>query len=165
MPDDIFTQIMDSIPEEDLPLGHRLRFEKRLDVFSKTHYRLWAIQRVALAASLAAFLVLSVTVALNMEKLTTQKTVLFRISPDLYETELFLTGEIQEKMKLVRTMDSFDKEVLKDIREIDKSYAEVRSELIQNPNDDRIISAIIETYRMKLEILDEILSKTVEKNI
>jgi hypothetical protein len=120
---------------------------------------------MAIAASVAAFIMLSIVVTLNLEELKNRKTALYEISPEFHETELFLTGKVQEKMEILRSSNSYDKDIRKDIREIDKSCAEVKKELIRNPQDDRLISAVIETYRIKLDMLDEVISKIGEKNI
>ncbi len=165
MPDDIFKNIANSILDEDLPAGHIKRFEHRLNSISKTRVHLKTIQRVAIAASIAAFFILSTMVTFNLDYLKTRKTALYKASLELYETELYLTGEIEEKMEFLATCDSFDKEVLNDIREIDKSFNEVRKELIKNPNDDRLISAVIETYRIKLDLLNEVVCRTMENKI
>ena len=68
-------------------------------------------------------------------------------------------------MEILTSTCSIDKEVLKDIHEIDQSFEEVKKELIKNPNDDRLISAVIETYRIKLDLLDEIIQKKNCENI
>jgi len=163
MADDIFSGI--TIPDEEIPQGHFKRFSNKLDSLSRVRNNLKIIQRIAIAASVAAFLILSSIVALNLEDLKTQKTALYGISAELYETELYYTGAIEEKMEILTSSSTFDKEILNDIREIDKSFNEVRKELIRNPNDDRLISAVIETYRIKLDLLDEVLSKSAYNKI
>ena len=165
MSSDIFSGIHKSVPEDDLPKGHLKRFENRLNSLSEIQSRFRLIQHMAIAASVAAFIMLSIVVTLNLEELKNRKTALYEISPEFHETELFLTGKVQEKMEILRSSNSYDKDIRKDIREIDKSCAEVKKELIRNPQDDRLISAVIETYRIKLDMLDEVISKIGEKNI
>ena len=165
MSSDIFSGINKSVPEDDLPKGHLKRFENRLNSLSEIQSRFRLIQHMAIAASVAAFIMLSIVVTLNLEELKNRKTALYEISPEFHETELFLTGKVQEKMEILRSSNSYDKDIRKDIREIDKSCAEVKKELIRNPQDDRLISAVIETYRIKLDMLDEVISKIGEKNI
>ncbi len=165
MSDDIFSGINNAIPESDLPGGHLSRFEKRLNSTLAIRSRLRMFQRIAIAASVTAFILLSTIVTINLEDLKTRRTVLYSISSELYETELYLAGEIEEKMEILTTSNSFDKAILDDIREIDKSFDEVKKELFRNPYDDRLISAVIETYRVKLDLLDEVLLKSANKNI
>jgi len=165
MSGDNFSGINNAIPESDLPGGHLKRFEKKLNSTFVIGSRLWMYQRIAIAASVAAFIVLSTIVAINLGELKTQKTVLYSISSELYETELYLAGEIEEKMEILTASNSFDKAILDDIREIDKSFDEVKKELFRNPYDDRLISAVIETYRVKLDLLDEVLLKSANNNI
>lgn len=165
MPDDIFSGIKTSLPEDDLPEGHIKRFEKKLNSTTGIRLRLQVYQRIAIAASIAAFLLLATLLTVKFGELKTHKTILYSASSELYETELYLTGEINEKMEILTSTCSIDKEVLKDIHEIDQSFEEVKKELIKNPNDDRLISAVIETYRIKLDLLDEIIQKKNCENI
>ncbi len=165
MSSDIFSGINKSVPEDDLPKGHLKRFENRLNSLSEIQSRFRLIQRIAIAAAVAAFIVLSTIVTVNLEELKNRKTALYDVSPEFHETELYFAGKVQEKIEILKSNDSFNKDILKDIREIDKSCAEVKKELIRNPQDDRLISAAIETYRIKLDMLDEVISKTSEKNI
>jgi hypothetical protein len=165
MPDNLFTDLPNLWTDEELPAGHLKRFEKKLHERSGLSARLWTIQRIAIAASLAAFIVLSITVALNLQKFSARKAVLFGVSSELYESELFLKDEILKRMETIKASDNYDKQVLKDFDEIDESFSDVCAELQLNPNDDRLISAVIETYRMKLEALDELLEKTCENKI
>ena len=157
MQDDIFSGVNGHVPDEDIRTGHVERFNTKLNRLSNTRYRLRTIQRIAIAASVAAFLVLSTIVTINLNNFKTHKNVLYGISSELYETELYLTSEIDEKMAILTSYESFDKEILNDIKDIDKSFNEVRKELIRNPNDDRLISAVIETYRTKLDLLNEVI--------
>lgn len=166
MSDDIFSGIKSSLPEDDPQEGHIKRFEKKLNSASEIRSRLQVYQRIAIAASIAAFLLLATILTVKFGELKTHKTVLYSASSELYETELYLTGEINEKMEILTSSGSLDKAVLEDIHEIDQSFEEVRKELIKNPNDDRLISAVIETYRIKLDLLNEILQKkNCENNI
>lgn len=160
MSDDIFSEINTSLPEDDLPEGHIKRFENKLNTSSEIRTRLRTFQRYAIAASIAAFVLLSTFVAINMDVFKHRKSTLYNISSELYETELYFTGQIEEKMEILTSTESLDPSILEDIRDIDKTFDEIKTELFRNPYDERLISAVIETYRIKLDLLDEVLLKT-----
>ena len=165
MSDELFSGINNSLPEEELPIGHTQRFERKLNTLHRSVRNLRIVQRIALAASVAALFILTLLVSFNLKDLKNQKNALQNISIEFQETEQYLTSEIDEKMDILTANNTLDKDMLSDIRDIDKSCTEIKKELINNPYDDRLISAVIETYQTKLDLLNEIISKTSEKNI
>jgi hypothetical protein len=45
------------------------------------------------------------------------------------------------------------------------AYRDLQKDLIQNPYDDRVISAIINYYQLKLEFMHVIINQTKRNNI
>jgi len=165
MNNDIFTHIKEAIAEQELPGGHKERFRKKLRSMPVVSTRMVLLQRVAIAASIAAFLVLSVYLTLNLDNMKTHGNFLYHASSDLYETEQYLSGEIEEKLDEIAHLPRLDWNIKHDLREIDMSFREIKKDMKENPNDLRLINAVIETYRIKISVLDEILIKNHEDKI
>ncbi|MCK4464861.1 MAG: hypothetical protein KAU83_04045, partial [Bacteroidales bacterium] len=54
--------------------------------------------------------------------------------------------------------DSLQKEILlNELADMDLIYNNLKEELQTNPNDERIINAMIEHYQLKLEVMNHIL--------
>ncbi|GAI91214.1 unnamed protein product, partial [marine sediment metagenome] len=54
--------------------------------------------------------------------------------------------------------DSLQKEILlNELADMDLIYNNLKEELRTNPNDERIINAMIEHYQLKLEVMNHIL--------
>ena len=104
-------------------------------------------------------------IALNLDDFKTSKALLSDISSELYETERFLAGEIDTKMELLAASGKLNKEIKDDLKEIDKSFIQFKHELRSNPHDTRLINAVLETYRVKIELLDNLLSNQNEISI
>ncbi len=77
-----------------------------------------------------------------------------RISPDAVETEQFYQREIETHFRRVTQLND-DPQLRADLREIDRATAELRSDLLDVPIQQRpdLVSQLIENYQIKLDIL------------
>ena len=143
--------------EIDLPEGHRDRFLKKLD--SSFHYnrKLLAFQNYAIAASVMAILALSIFLFLKIAQFRQQSNLLAGISPELEEAELFYQKRIQEKMEVLTVSERLDQKVIQDLNAIDESFKHVEKDLRKNPDDERIIHAVMQIYQLKLETINDLL--------
>ncbi len=58
----------------------------------------------------------------------------------------FEFGDAQEKAML-----------LKELKDLENYHQQLMKDLEANPNDDRVISALIRHYQLKLEVMDQII--------
>lgn len=91
------------------------------------------------------------------------------LSPELSEVEIYYTSLADERFDLIDKLvpDSTEGSKIKEMvdmemSELDQNYGELIEEYKKNPDDDRIIDAIINNYRIKAEILDNIIIKLQE---
>ena len=145
--------------EDDLPAGHVKRFALRLGRELHLEKSLWKFQRLAIAASVIAFLGIGLVIYSSIEHFNQSGMIFSGLSPELYETEIYLQHEISQKLEYISTLQELNEDVLSDIQEIDESFGQIENDLKKNPRDERIISAVIETYQIKIELLDEIINK------
>ena len=77
---------------------------------------------------------------------------------EVAEIESFYTSEINQKVSLIKNHHKGDY-ILEDLEEMDAVFAELKSDLKDNVDNEEVIIALMENYRLKLQILDEILNE------
>ncbi|MEM6734725.1 MAG: hypothetical protein AAGC64_01745 [Bacteroidota bacterium] len=76
----------------------------------------------------------------------------------LAELNTYYQVEINHKVNLIKShLD--DVSVLKDLELIDQAFAELKSDLQENVDNEEVILAMMENYQLKLRILEEILNR------
>lgn len=80
---------------------------------------------------------------------------------ELIDAEVYYTSQINTKKdelyRLASDQPLIHKEVEEDFKELDRIYAELRRDLKDNADNQEVIEAMIQNYRIKLEILEELL--------
>lgn len=88
--------------------------------------------------------------------------------PEVTEAEAYYSAQVNEKMKqlFVYTSNdpSLESEVKVDLMELDSIYSELKKDLKDNVANEEVIQAMIQNYRLKLEILEDILSMLENDN-
>ena len=143
----------------DLPEGHQQRFEKKL--YSRMNVKnSRMVIFYAIAASILLFFCLNITQLLNIKSAPTPNLILSHESEETIETEQYLQSEISNRISQLNSM-KLKKEQVKiinnDIRDIDQSLNNLKEDLKEAPGDQRIVNAVINTYIIKLETLDNIM--------
>ena len=85
---------------------------------------------------------------------------------EFVEAERHYSDEIDKMWTVVNTMDVDDKDRLnEDMKALDNVYDELKSELLSNPkaDTDRVVNAMIDNYRTKIDILETVLNEYNEK--
>ncbi len=101
-------------------------------------------------------------------QLATQENKAEQILPEneeinkLFEAEAYYVAKIQTtKKELFSYADEYPgikKDINRDMLELDSIYAELKKDLNENIANEQVIEAMIQNYRIKLEILEEVLS-------
>ena len=88
------------------------------------------------------------------------------VSPELTEladAEAFYTSQISSKQMELAQYAKQHPEIIEDLKreftEMDLSKAELEKDLAESNADEKVIEAIILSYRVKLEILDQMLTE------
>jgi hypothetical protein len=80
---------------------------------------------------------------------------------ELFDAEAYYTTQISNKQAELAKYAQQNPEIIEDLKkeftEMDKSKAELRKDLAESNADEKVIEAIILSYRVKLEILDQML--------
>ncbi len=84
------------------------------------------------------------------------------------ETETYYTKLVDSKLVEIQGFSKQFPDLLKDTKnelsQLDSVYSDLKTELKQNINKQEIINAMIQNYRLKLQILEEILTDLNNKN-
>lgn len=149
--------------------GHFERFEARLQKASKPKrsinfrplFRIAAIVVLALLAVNQARLWLAPNKHDNIS--------LGSISPKYREVEFYYTTSIQTDMKQLTMLeneglisDSEKQMFQKEQKEFDQMYQKLLEDLKANPNDERVINAMLEYYQARMNVLSLIVNKLKE---
>ena len=106
---------------------------------------------------------------LHMQKEEKQSMAAVELKiPELQEAEFYYSSLLSQKMEEIKPMLMKDpelkKEITMEINELDSIYNELKNDLRDNIANQEIIEAMIQNYRLKLEILEEILLELKETN-
>lgn len=133
--------------------------------FLKISARIAAVVAISLASYFAHDLIDYVK---TDEFSAVEKILDYTKSPDLIEAESYYSGLIDNKMaeiKLVAEKDpELQQEVNFEMKELDDVFEELKHDLNDNIENEEIVSAMIQNYRLKLEVLEDILTHVKQAN-
>ena len=117
-----------------------------------------------MAASFLIILCASVYLVWNLassynEKTESTRLTLEEISPELAQAEMYYSQVIKEHITLLNaytTVDSQIKEEFKkDIAELDKAYTLLGNDLMENADNEIIVSEMIQNLQIRVELLSQ----------
>ncbi|MCF8366535.1 MAG: hypothetical protein K9H16_12180 [Bacteroidales bacterium] len=86
----------------------------------------------------------------------------------LMEAEMYYTSKINSKKEEFYHLSSSNpgirEEIDSELVDLDKVYAELKCDLKDNAANEEVIEAMIQNYRIKLEILEDVLQQINEAN-
>lgn len=151
--------IFDSFEPKD---EHFARFEDKLKDFHKKK-NTFSFTYLLKAAAVVILVVLSgLWVYDNFNaKLINNGLALSDISPEYSEVEVYYTQLVNQKyseLNQCQFIDSTQKTILlNELNDMDKMYGNLKKDLKANPNDERVINAMIQHYQLKVEVMGQIL--------
>jgi len=95
------------------------------------------------------------------------KMTLSEVSPEYREVEQYYVHQVSLMVDEIEGIwingQPEDKQILIDeLEEMDKTYEDLQEDLKANPNDERVINAMVEHYQRKVEVMNYILSQLKE---
>jgi len=143
--------------------GHFDRFDQKLKEFNRKK-RSFSIAYLLKAAVVAILVVFSgLWVYENFESRSNTGIALSEISPEYGEVEMYYTHLVSQKygeINQCKSLDSTQKIMLvNELNEMDSIYDNLKQDLITNPNDQRVINAMIQHYQLKVEVMNQILQQ------
>jgi len=88
--------------------------------------------------------------------------------PELAEAEIYYSSMINSKLNeinlLLKDNPEFRKQIISDFSQLDNIYIDLKNDLKDNIANEEVIDAMIQNYRLKLQILEEILNELKKEN-
>lgn len=140
--------------------GHFDRFANRLDQVSQPRRRSLSyylkVAGILLLVSFSSILIYQMALNRYFEK---NVYSFGKLSPEYREVEDYFIHTINTKYNDLQKIDLKDgtqKEmIMNEMKEMDKVYMSLSKELKNDPNNERLINAMIKHYQLKLDILNE----------
>jgi hypothetical protein len=155
--------------------GHYDRFIQKLGHISQARKHsipyYMKVAAVLLLVSVSSIVTYEMVIQPRFEK----NTYSFgKLSPEYREVEDYFIRTINVKYNNLQNLDLKDKiqkeMMLSELKEMDKIYQNLSKELENDPNNERLINAMIQHYQLKLDILNdltnqlEIIKKSISNN-
>jgi hypothetical protein len=138
-------------------INGRIRKGRRLPAF-KTIIKWAAVIIITFGAS---FLLQEILHRDNMLTNRKDKKELNVQIPELQEAEIYYTNMVDEKIleiePLLKDQPELSYALKSDLSELDSIYAELQKDLKDNIANDEVVEAMIQNYRLKLQILEDLL--------
>lgn len=129
--------------------------------------------------SIAASVLVIISVSIFYYSLNNQNTInkisasidstQYSLPTEIQEAEVFYTTLINKKMLELGSLENSDQELMTDVNndfsQLDSIYIDLKKELNSNVANEELIEAMIQNYRTKLSILEELLTTIQSKNI
>ncbi|MGC9374642.1 MAG: hypothetical protein ACP5DQ_06330 [Bacteroidales bacterium] len=153
--------------------GHFDRFEQKLKQLHKSKSKTFTLGFMLKAAVITLLVVLS-GLWIYDNTFTTpslKKGIALReISPEYSEVEMYYTKLVNQKYNEINDIPFIDnkqkKMLMHELNEMDSIYENLKKDLTLNPNDERVINAMIQHYQLKVEVMNQILGQLQQvKNI
>lgn len=134
---------------------------------NKSRFTLWKTV-IRIAASIALVFVISIGVfrlAGNAGRYDNGIS-LKDISPELAEAEFYYNRLVKEKFDVISSSHvQLDPVIQSEFQLLDSAYSELKNDLMDNVDNEEVINAMIQNYRIKLQILEQILDNIQSNEI
>jgi hypothetical protein len=164
--EDIIRSKKDFFEDAEPSEGHLERFNRKLEM----RFQVAPVKRSIVPYLLKAAVV---TLLITLSSLWTwdhfirtgsSRMTLGQVSPQYKEVENYYVHQVnmmEGEIVNVDLKNNPDQKVLlmKEMKSMDSTYVSLQKELKANPNDERIINAMIEHYQTKLEVMTYIVNQ------
>jgi len=146
--------------------GHFERFTGKLEARQATSTRKISLMPYLLKAAAVAILVTlsSLWTWEHVFSPGAKKTSLGDVSPQYNEVEQYYVNQVnlvEDEIKGIQINENPEQKdmLMKELKDMDTMYEELQKDLKANPNDERVINAMIEHYQRKVEVMNYILTQ------
>jgi hypothetical protein len=164
--EDIIRQNRDLFEDREPSEGHFDRFSVKLEIRAQSRANKRSIVPYLLRAAVVTLLVTlsSLWTWDHFIRTGSSRMTLGQVSPQYREVENYYIHQVNlMEGEIVNTdlkNNPEQKEVLmKEMKSMDSVYVSLQKELKANPNDERIINAMIDHYQTKLEVMTYIVNQ------
>ena len=137
--------------------GHEKRFMQKLE---RQPVRRLNIRHVLQVAASLAIILASGIVIVNLDK-SGNKMAQKEVPTAIMEADFYFTSQVNARYDQIREFSFDDSEekaiLLNELNDLDVHHHQLMSDLEANPDDGRVINALIRHYQIKLEVMDQII--------
>lgn len=164
--EELFSRLEGSLDLENPPAGHRERFRDRLegkDSGRKQSPGSWW-RHLSIAASIA--LLLSASIFLWQREPSLQDRVA-EAAPEVSQTTRHFAGIISLKVTELKQMGTPEtapliEDTLRQLEALEEDYARMESDLLAGGNSKLILSAMIQNFQTRIDLLTEVMERIEE---
>lgn len=92
----------------------------------------------------------------------------YEMVPELKEAEFYYNNQVNLKLEELQPLfthsPEIKEEVNRDLTELDSVYISLKQDLMDNIANDQVLEAMIQNYRLKLDILEDLLHEVNNEN-
>lgn len=163
-----FKELQGQFDLEEPNIGHFNRFEAKLvrkterPKIVQWNPKTW--KWLAVAASIALLLMLFIGVPQQEQGMQ-----LAEVSPEMEETQSFFISTIENELESINAQRTNDNQEIIDnalahLKELEEEYQQLTIELENSNQDKRIVYAMINNFRQRIEVLQTLLQQLDEIN-
>jgi hypothetical protein len=143
--------------------GHEERFKQKLERMpGKAPVRRIPFRHAIQVAASLAILLTSAIVLVRLDK-SGDKVARQEIPEAVVEADLYFTSQVDERYNEISGFDFDSPEdkavLLNELKDLESYHQQLMKELEANPDDERVVSAMIRHYQLKLEVMDQIITQ------
>lgn len=155
--------------------GHEERFLQKLgrDAVEVPVRRFNFRHGLQIAASIA--IILTSAIVLMKQNKSGEKMAEQEVPAAMMEADMYYASQVSARYDVIREFDFENSEektlLLDELKDLETYHHQLMSDLESNPDNDRVINALIRHYQIKLEVMDQIIiqlnqikTETSEKN-
>ncbi len=118
------------------------------------------VMKIAAALLVGVSLVAIALQYTNKPNTQAGEVALGEISNELAETSEYYASQIETKIEFIKTSRSeVDPAIWEDLELLDQAFIELKDDLRDNADNEEVVNAMIQNYRIKLEILEHIIDE------
>lgn len=170
--DDFVKENLEHFNSDGPPEGHFDRFEARLQKQEKPGNRKIRMVVLRVAASVLLGLILSYTAWLEFRFLNQRADNIYMSAfyPELKEAESYYNAQLAKKYNEIQKLQlggngTEKKLIARELSDMNVCVRDMKKDLRNNPEDERIMNAIINMYQLKIELIDMIIERANQSTI
>ena len=164
--EDIIRNNKDLFDDAEPSDGHLERFNRKLEMRFQNNTIKRSIVPYLLKAAVVTLLITlsSLWTWDHFIRTGSTRTTLGQVSPQYKEVENYYVHQVNLMEGEIVNVDMKNnpeqkKALMKEMKSMDSTYVALQKELKANPNDERIINAMIEHYQTELEVMSYIVNQ------
>jgi len=146
--------------------GHFDRFSSKMQDGKRPVRKVRFRHVLQIAASIA--ILLSSGIVIVKSNKGKAKMAGLEVPAQYQETQNYYIHQVNNRYNEIESLDFSEEDekemLLKELQEMDTYYQELLVDLNANPGDERVISALIKHYQMKMVVMDQIIEQLKEFN-